>query len=150
VDRYSGVRRLYALAGGGCLIADPNHLAAFQGAQVSHDIRAPIAVADNTKLKHRNLPYEDCWYVGKKGRGYFTQKKMASGRADAKENPKQLELTGAVSVQHRSWSLQQNLQIKQRRAIARVAQIESNHVVKSDPTAALDLPESSDSRLGFE
>src|ERR1700681_579168 len=58
--------------------------------------------------------------------------------------------TGAVPGDHCLWSLQQNLQIKPRGTIARVAQIEPNHVVKSDATPPLNLPKPSNSRLGFE
>ena len=50
------MRRLYALAGCGSLIAYSDDLATFQRAQIAHDIRTPIAVPDDTKPKHRNSP----------------------------------------------------------------------------------------------
>ncbi len=53
IDRDSGMRRRYALAGCGSLIAYSDDLATFQGAQIAHDIRTPIAVPDDTKSKHR-------------------------------------------------------------------------------------------------
>ena len=56
MDRDSRICRLYALAGRGSLIADPDDLAAFQGAQIAHNIRPPITVADNTKPNHKIPP----------------------------------------------------------------------------------------------
>ena len=59
-------------------------------------------------------------------------------------------LTGAAAGNHCFGSLHQNLQIEPGRAIARIAQIQANHVVESDAAAALHLPEPRDSRLRFE
>src|SRR5229473_2742941 len=58
MDKNPGVRRLYTLAGCGTLIADPDDLAAFQGAQIAHNIRPPITIADDAKLNHKTPPDE--------------------------------------------------------------------------------------------
>jgi hypothetical protein len=62
MDRDPGICRLYALAGSGSLIADSDDLAAFQVAQIAHDIWSPIAVTDNAKPKHKNSPSETGGY----------------------------------------------------------------------------------------
>src|SRR5208282_3438350 len=59
MDRDPGMRRLYAFAGCRSLIANADDLATFQCAQIAHDIRPPIAIADNAKTKHRSSPHEN-------------------------------------------------------------------------------------------
>src|SRR5580698_6498029 len=112
VDRKVRVGRLNALARGRTLIADTDDLAAFQGSQIADDVRPPVTVADHSKLKHKNSP-EKRFYG----------------------------LAGAVAGDHCLWSLYKNLQIEPGGTIARVTQIESNHVVKSDAAPSLHLPQ---------
>jgi hypothetical protein len=61
MHRNPGMRRLYAFAGCGSLIANADHLAAFEGAQIANNIWSPITVADNTKPKHKNSLYKTVW-----------------------------------------------------------------------------------------
>ena len=52
MHRDSGMRRLYALSRRRRLVAYSDHLATFEAAQIAHDIRPPIPVADDAKLDH--------------------------------------------------------------------------------------------------
>src|SRR5260370_36976090 len=54
VDRGVWICCLNAFARCGSLVADPDHLAAFQTSQITHDIRPPVTVADDTKPNHKN------------------------------------------------------------------------------------------------
>jgi hypothetical protein len=55
MHRDSGMRRLYALSRRRRLVAYSDHLATFEAAQIAHDIRPPIPVADDAKLDHGNF-----------------------------------------------------------------------------------------------
>src|ERR1700721_3585491 len=58
IDGNSGIRCLYPFAGCWSLIADADNLTTVYRAQIAHDIRAPITVADDAKSKHRSSPYK--------------------------------------------------------------------------------------------
>src|ERR1700676_1672831 len=147
MDRNPGIRRQYAFAGGGSLIADPDDLATFQSAQIAHNIGPPVAVTDDTKPNHKIAPLmSTCSELTRNQRTVSVCTRNSFGE----EVGKVITSTGAVAGDHCLWRLDQNFQIEPRRTIARVAQIESNHIVKSDPAAALDLPEPGNSRFGFE
>ena len=57
---------------------------------------------------------------------------------------------GAVAENHGGWRPDQDLHVGPGRPGSRVAQVEPNHLVEGHATASADLPESGDSRLGFQ
>src|ERR1039458_5770578 len=133
MDWNSGMRCLYAFVSGGILIADPDDLEAFQSAQIAHDIRPPITEADHAKLKHESSPDEYLYLDrNEKGRRPFLCETCVGELKAVKR-----QLAGAISSDHCLWSLHQNLQIEPRGTTPRVAQIKSNHIVKSYAAPAL-------------
>jgi len=157
------MRRLYPLAGGRRLIADPDHLAAFQGSQVTHDIGPPVAVTDHTKPNYgirfnELLVYTDtsgCRSWRKSWHGMapivFWIKELLGwqGQIGSKIIGNST-LASAVTGHHCFRCLQKNLQVEQGRTIAGVLQVQPHHVVKFHAAATFHLPQSGDAGLGFE
>src|SRR5579863_4493602 len=59
-------------------------------------------------------------------------------------------LMGAVAENHDDWRAHQNLNVCPGRPRTRVVQVKPNHIIEFHATAAANLPESSDSRLGLQ
>src|ERR1041385_4509465 len=59
-------------------------------------------------------------------------------------------LIRAISGEDGSWRTEEDFYVEQQRLLARILQVQPYHLVKLGAAASIDLPESGDSRTGFE